>query len=193
MSKLYVGNLPSDCNESALRQLFQEHSLACTTILVKRGGYAFVDCADQSTADRAIDKLNGYTYLGSSLVVEPSVASAAKKRITPSSLAKIMTGGSQKRQQYPSTWHPYTCGRSQKRGRVLPFLYLDEQRDPVTESTLGEPIIPTGSRMFGRFSQTLSATVFIVNMSLDKFAEGGMLQKEMERLEIEEKNGDSPR
>ncbi|XP_024874658.1 insulin-like growth factor 2 mRNA-binding protein 1 isoform X5 [Temnothorax curvispinosus] len=29
-------------------------------------------------------------------------------------------------------------------------------------------------------------------MSLDKFAEGGMLQKEMERLEIEEKNGDSP-
>ncbi|KAL0099090.1 hypothetical protein PUN28_020263 [Cardiocondyla obscurior] len=87
MSKLYVGNLPSDCNESALRQLFQEHSLACTTILVKRGGYAFVDCADQSTADRAIDKLNGYTYLGSSLVVEPSVASAGKKR---SGVAKVL-------------------------------------------------------------------------------------------------------
>ncbi|XP_050451282.1 insulin-like growth factor 2 mRNA-binding protein 1 isoform X1 [Cataglyphis hispanica] len=87
MSKLYVGNLPSDCNESALRQLFQEHSLACTTILVKRGGYAFVDCADQSTADRAIDKLNGYTYLGSSLVVEPSVASSAKKR---SGIAKAL-------------------------------------------------------------------------------------------------------
>ncbi|XP_072760687.1 insulin-like growth factor 2 mRNA-binding protein 1 isoform X2 [Anoplolepis gracilipes] len=87
MSKLYVGNLPSDCNESALRQLFQEHSLACTTILVKRGGYAFVDCADQSTADRAIDKLNGYTYLGSSLVVEPSVASSAKKR---SGVAKVL-------------------------------------------------------------------------------------------------------
>ncbi|XP_011495022.1 PREDICTED: insulin-like growth factor 2 mRNA-binding protein 3-A [Ceratosolen solmsi marchali] len=59
MSKLYVGNLPSDCNEAALRQLFQEHSLVCTTILVKRGGYAFIDCCDQSTADRAIDKLNG--------------------------------------------------------------------------------------------------------------------------------------
>ncbi|XP_076662921.1 IGF-II mRNA-binding protein isoform X2 [Andrena cerasifolii] len=80
MSKLYVGNLPSDCNESALRQLFQDHNLSCTTILVKRGGYAFVDCADQSVADRAIDKLNGYTYLGSSLVVEPSVASGPKKR-----------------------------------------------------------------------------------------------------------------
>jgi RNA recognition motif-containing protein len=59
MSKLYVGNLPSDCNEAALRQLFQEHSFVCTTILVKRGGYAFIDCCDQSTADRAIDKLNG--------------------------------------------------------------------------------------------------------------------------------------
>ncbi|KAK0076293.1 hypothetical protein PV326_010902 [Microctonus aethiopoides] len=60
MSKLYVGSLPSDCNEASLRQLFQDHNLSCTTILVKRGGYAFVDCSDQSTADRAIDKLNGY-------------------------------------------------------------------------------------------------------------------------------------
>lgn len=31
------------------------------------------------------------------------------------------------------------------------------------------------------------------NMSLDKFAESGVLQKEMERLDIEEKNSDSPR
>jgi RNA recognition motif-containing protein len=59
MSKLYVGNLPTDVNEGTLRQLFQDHSLSCTTILVKRGGYAFVECTDQSTADRAIDKLNG--------------------------------------------------------------------------------------------------------------------------------------
>lgn len=30
-------------------------------------------------------------------------------------------------------------------------------------------------------------------MSLDKFADGGVLQKEMERLEMEEKNGDATR
>lgn len=30
-------------------------------------------------------------------------------------------------------------------------------------------------------------------MSLDKFADGAVLQKEMERLEIEEKNGEGPR
>ena len=59
MSKLYVGNLPADATEANLRQLFQEHSLNCTGVLVKRGGYAFVDCADQSVADRSIDKLNG--------------------------------------------------------------------------------------------------------------------------------------
>ena len=59
MSKLYVGNLPADVNEGTLRQLFQEHSLSCTTILVKRGGYAFVDCPDQASADRVIDKLHG--------------------------------------------------------------------------------------------------------------------------------------
>ncbi|KAJ8951877.1 hypothetical protein NQ318_019853 [Aromia moschata] len=58
MSKLYVGNLPNETSESALRQLFLEQNLSCTSILVKRGGYAFVDCPDQSSADRAIDKLN---------------------------------------------------------------------------------------------------------------------------------------
>lgn len=59
MSKLYIGNLPIETNENTLRQLFLEHNLSCTNILVKRGGYAFVDCPDQSSADKAIDKLNG--------------------------------------------------------------------------------------------------------------------------------------
>ncbi|KAF5269249.1 hypothetical protein FQR65_LT02550 [Abscondita terminalis] len=58
MSKLYIGNLPTDTNEMILRQLFLEQNLPCTNILVKRGGYAFVDCPDQSSADKAIDKLN---------------------------------------------------------------------------------------------------------------------------------------
>ncbi|XP_063223696.1 insulin-like growth factor 2 mRNA-binding protein 2 isoform X2 [Bacillus rossius redtenbacheri] len=79
MSKLYVGNLAADTNEGALRQLFQEQGLSCTTILVKRGGYAFVECTDQSAADNAIDKLNGFSFMGSALVVEPSLTSTTKK------------------------------------------------------------------------------------------------------------------
>lgn len=59
MSKLYVGNLPHEISENSLRQLFLEQNLSCTNILIKRGGYAFVDCPDQSSADKAIDKLNG--------------------------------------------------------------------------------------------------------------------------------------
>lgn len=62
MSKLYIGNLPTDTNEGILKQLFLEHNLSCTNILVKRGGYAFIDCPDQSSADKAIDKLNGETF-----------------------------------------------------------------------------------------------------------------------------------
>ncbi|KAF7285227.1 insulin-like growth factor 2 mRNA-binding protein 3-A [Rhynchophorus ferrugineus] len=79
MSKLYVGNLPTETNENSLRQLFVEQNLSCTNILIKRGGYAFVDCPDQSSADKAIDKLNGFNFHGSPLVVEPSVASGKRR------------------------------------------------------------------------------------------------------------------
>lgn len=79
MSKLYVGNLPTDTNEITLRRLFSENNLSCTNVLVKRGGYAFVDCPDQSSADKAIDKLNGFSLNGSPLVVEPSMASGKKR------------------------------------------------------------------------------------------------------------------
>lgn len=59
MNKLYIGSLPADVNEGTLRQLFQEHGITCTNVLVKKGGYAFVDCPDQTSVDKAIDKLNG--------------------------------------------------------------------------------------------------------------------------------------
>ncbi|XP_072930349.1 insulin-like growth factor 2 mRNA-binding protein 1 isoform X4 [Epargyreus clarus] len=75
MNKLYIGNLPMEADEAAVRSLFAEHSLAVADISVKRGGYAFVDFPDQSAADRAIDKLHGYSYCGLPLIVEPSVAS----------------------------------------------------------------------------------------------------------------------
>ncbi|GAB6030462.1 hypothetical protein CHUAL_007328 [Chamberlinius hualienensis] len=73
MNKLYVGSLPADVNEGTLRQLFQEHSINCTNVLVKKGGYAFVDCPDQNSVDKAIVELNGFNFMGSALVVEPSV------------------------------------------------------------------------------------------------------------------------
>lgn len=59
MNKLYIGNLPIEADEAAVRQLFAEQNLTVADISVKRGGYAFVDFPDQSAADRAIDKLHG--------------------------------------------------------------------------------------------------------------------------------------
>lgn len=60
MSKLYIGNLAAEANEAALRQLLQESGVGnVSSVLVKRGGYAFIDCPEQSTVDRAIEKLNG--------------------------------------------------------------------------------------------------------------------------------------
>jgi len=49
---------------------------------------------------------------------------------TSSSLAEIITGGSQ---EQPGDLHPYTCGYAQRTGQILPGLYLEgrynEQRD----------------------------------------------------------------
>lgn len=59
MSKLYVGNLSPEVTETSLRQLFADNNISCGAILVKRGGYAFVDLPDQESADLAIDKLTG--------------------------------------------------------------------------------------------------------------------------------------
>lgn len=69
MSKLYIGNLAAEANEAALRQLLQESGVGnVSSVLVKRGGYAFIDCPEQSTIERAIEKLNGTVYIAPSFI-----------------------------------------------------------------------------------------------------------------------------
>lgn len=58
MYRIYIGNLDRRVTEEELRNLFRQRSIEVTDILVKRG-YAFADCEDQSTVDKAIDCLNG--------------------------------------------------------------------------------------------------------------------------------------
>ena len=89
MSKLYIGNLPSETNENALRQLFVDQNLSCTNILVKRGGYAFVDCPDQSSADKAIDKLNGKPV---NSVLLPNNVTFVKSRLWRDACFEVLTG-----------------------------------------------------------------------------------------------------
>ncbi|CAH0401981.1 unnamed protein product [Chilo suppressalis] len=81
MNKLYIGNLPIEADEAAVRQLFAEQNLTVADISVKRGGYAFVDFPDQSAADRAIDKLHesfSYLYFIALYYLAPRVNSPLK-------------------------------------------------------------------------------------------------------------------
>lgn len=59
-NKLYIGNLSPTVNEESLRDLLKDKSGSLpASVLVKRGGYAFVECTDPSAAEKAIESLNG--------------------------------------------------------------------------------------------------------------------------------------
>ncbi|GFU21182.1 hypothetical protein NPIL_389671 [Nephila pilipes] len=58
-AKLYIGNLPPNVDEDSLKELLKDKSGTLPiSVLVKRGGYAFVECKDPATAERAIASLN---------------------------------------------------------------------------------------------------------------------------------------
>uniref|UniRef100_A0A2R5LEC5 Putative igf-ii mrna-binding protein imp n=1 Tax=Ornithodoros turicata TaxID=34597 RepID=A0A2R5LEC5_9ACAR len=84
MSKLYIGNLPADVNEGSLRELFHEQTgIVPKSVLVKKGGYAFVECSDQQSVDKVIEALNGHSFMGSQLLVEPSVPQNRSRSRSP--------------------------------------------------------------------------------------------------------------
>jgi RNA recognition motif-containing protein len=65
--KLYVGNLPYATTEEDLRELFSQAGTVATVDLIKdrdtgnSKGFAFVEMANQSDAEKAITQFNGYT------------------------------------------------------------------------------------------------------------------------------------
>ena len=72
---LYVGGLPYSTTESAVRELFADAGEVSTVRLImdretgQSKGFAFVDMADDASAQEAITKFNGYQFGGRSLVV----------------------------------------------------------------------------------------------------------------------------
>ena len=72
---LYVGGLPYSATESSVRELFAEVGEVSTVRLImdretgQSKGFAFVDMADDASAQEAISKLNGAQFGGRSLVV----------------------------------------------------------------------------------------------------------------------------
>ena len=80
--KLYVGNLSYQTTESTLADLFGEVGEVASVNLVtdrmtgRSRGFAFVEMAEQSAAQQAIDQLNGKSVDGRDL----KVAEARPKR-----------------------------------------------------------------------------------------------------------------
>ncbi|CAG7829616.1 unnamed protein product [Allacma fusca] len=75
LSKIYVGNINKEATEEELRSFMKENGIRekqITGLWLKRG-FAFIDCADQSSADALIDTLQHREFLGQKLTLEPSV------------------------------------------------------------------------------------------------------------------------
>lgn len=73
--KLFVGNLPWSMTEDSIRELFSEFgeitqvSLITDRMTGRSKGFAFVEFADESAANAAVDARNGYRVEERELVV----------------------------------------------------------------------------------------------------------------------------
>ena len=76
MKKLFVGNLPYQASESELRDWFTDSGFQADSVAIIKDrlsgeprGFGFVEIADDTEADRAIEACNGQSFLGRALVV----------------------------------------------------------------------------------------------------------------------------
>lgn len=73
MYRVYLGNLTKQVSEQTLSQVFEENGLTARNIMVK-DSYAFVDCPDQDSVNKAIERLQGLKINGLPMQVEPAFA-----------------------------------------------------------------------------------------------------------------------
>ena len=72
---IYVGNVPRDTNEEAVRELFAKHGEVCQVRLIKDQysgelrGFGFIEMSDNDEAQNAINEVNGTELSGRRLVV----------------------------------------------------------------------------------------------------------------------------
>jgi RNA recognition motif-containing protein len=75
-NKLYVGGLPYETTEDALKDLFAEAgTVTSATIIVDKisgrsKGFGFVEMSSEEEAQKAIDTLNGKEFGGRTIVVD---------------------------------------------------------------------------------------------------------------------------
>jgi RNA recognition motif-containing protein len=75
MKKIYVGNLPYSATETEIEKVFSEHGTVESVAVItdretgRPRGFGFVEMADDSAADAAIQALNGTAMDGRNLKV----------------------------------------------------------------------------------------------------------------------------
>jgi len=83
--KVYVGNLPQSANNLALEKLFGRcGAVESATVITDRvsgqsKGFGFVEMANESDAQKAIDSLNGSDFDGSRIVVNEAKPQRSKQ------------------------------------------------------------------------------------------------------------------
>jgi len=75
LKKLYVGNLPFSTTEEELREIFEQHGPTVSVRVItdretgRSRGFGFVEFAEESNAEKALQALNGKDVGGRSLRV----------------------------------------------------------------------------------------------------------------------------
>lgn len=81
MNKLYIGNLPQDVTEEVLCAAFNASChIDLTHVVVNAKGFAFADCKDAASCDKAIEAMNGFTLEGKEMSVEMSVPRGSRTK-----------------------------------------------------------------------------------------------------------------
>jgi len=85
-TRLYVGNLPFDTDESQLRALFQEGGRQVSEVKIitdrdtgRPRGFAFVEMGSQADAEAAVSTLNGREFGGRALTVNEAREQAPRR------------------------------------------------------------------------------------------------------------------
>jgi RNA-binding proteins (RRM domain) len=72
---IYVANIPFKASEQELRGLFEEYGEVSSAKIImdkvtqRSRGFGFIEMADDASARQAISSLNGFNFLGKTLVV----------------------------------------------------------------------------------------------------------------------------
>jgi RNA recognition motif-containing protein len=72
---IYIANIPFKASEQELKELFESYGEVSSTKIImdketqRSRGFGFVDMPDDTAGREAINKLNGFNFLGKDLVV----------------------------------------------------------------------------------------------------------------------------